>query len=141
MSPPEGAELLALMDLNMVACYRADTSATPGGEVVEAPGLVMFRTPLGRLSTNMAIVTGDIEASAVRELTAAMYRPTGSPFSIWTREHADGALEPALQALGFHHIHREPGMVFLPGAGPAVLRPSALSVRPVRDDDDRAAYA
>jgi ribosomal protein S18 acetylase RimI-like enzyme len=140
MSSPDGAELLALMDLNMVACYRADTSATPGGEVVEAPGLVMFRTPLGRISTNMAIVTGAIEAPAIRALTAEMYRPTDSPFSVWTREHADSALEPALHELGFHQIHREPGMVFVPGAGPAVPPPPGVTIRAVRDDAERAEY-
>src|SRR5262245_37809235 len=102
MSPPEGEELLSLMDRNMVACYRADTSATPGGEVVEIPGLALFRTPLGRISTNMAIVTGPIDASEICAQTAAMYRPTESPFSLWTREHADAALEPALRACGFH---------------------------------------
>src|SRR6266850_7275621 len=140
MSPPEGTELLTLMDLNMVACYRADTRATPGGEVVDVPGLTMFRTPLGRLSTNMAIVTGDIDARAIRELTAAMYRPNESPFSVWTREHADTALEPALHELGFHQIHREPGMVFVPGAGPAIAPPPAVTIRPVREDAERAEY-
>ena len=139
-SPPEGAELLALMDLNMVACYRADTRATPGGEVVEAPGLVMFRTPLGRVSTNMAIVTGPIDAAAIRALTLEMYRPTGTPFSVWTREHADGALEVGLHALGFQQIHREPGMVFVPGAGAAVTPPPDVTIRPVLDDAERVEY-
>jgi hypothetical protein len=140
MSLPESAELLALMDLNMVACYRADTDATPGGAVVDAPGLVMFRTPLGRISTNMAIVTGAIAAPAIRELTAEMYGPTESPFSVWTREHADGSLEPALRELGFHEIHREPGMVFVPGAGPSIPPPPGVSIRPVRDDAGRMEY-
>ena len=140
MFPPERAEVLALMDLNMVASYRADTRATPGGEVVEVPGLVMFRTPLGRVTTNMAIVTGDIEAGSIRALTAEMYHPTDSPFSVWTREHADTALEPALNRLGFHQIHREPGMVFLPGAGPSVPPPPGVTIRPVREDAERAEY-
>jgi GNAT superfamily N-acetyltransferase len=140
MPPPEGAELLALMDLNMVACYRADTRATPGGEVVEVPGLAMFRTPLGRVGTNMAIVTGPIGAPAIRELTAEMYGPTESAFSVWTREHADAALEPALHELGFHQIHREPGMVFVPGAGPAVAPLPGVTIRPLHDDAERAEY-
>jgi hypothetical protein len=140
MSAPDDAALLALMDLNMVACYRADTCATPGGEVVDVPGLTLFRTPLGRISTNMAIVTGPVDVRTIRELTAETYGPTGSPFTVWTREHADGALEPALGELGFHQIHREPGMVFVRGAGPAVPPPPGVTVRAVQDDADRAAY-
>jgi GNAT superfamily N-acetyltransferase len=116
VSPLERAQLLASMDANMVAVYSADTRATPGGAVVETPGLVMCRTPRGTVATNMAIVTGPIDAPTVRERTVAFYGPTGSPFSVWTREHADAGLELELGALGFHPIHREPGMTFLPGA-------------------------
>src|SRR5207247_758593 len=57
VSLPERAELLALMDANMVAVYAADTRATPGGAVAETPGLVMCRTPHGTVATNLAILS------------------------------------------------------------------------------------
>jgi hypothetical protein len=141
VSPPERSELLALMDANMVAVYTADTRATPGGAVAETPGLVMCRTPHGTVATNMAIVTGPIDAPTIRARTRAFYGPTDSPFSVWTREHADARLEAELGAHGFHPIHREPGMVFLPGAGrPAPPAPDA-SILPVTDEAGRVEYA
>ena len=140
VSPLERAQLLASMDANMVAVYSADTRATPGGAVVETPDLVMCRTPRGTVATNMAIVTGPIDAPTVRERTVAFYGPTGSPFSVWTREHADAGLELELGALGFHPIHREPGMTFLPGAERPAPPPREIDIRPVTDDAGRADY-
>src|SRR5439155_1149139 len=141
VSLPGRAELLALMDANMVAVYAADTRATPGGAVAETPGFVMCRTPHGTVATNMAIVTGRIDAPTIRARTRAFYGPTGSPFSVWTREHADRGLEAELGALGFHPIHREPGMTFLPGAGRPAPPPPEVTIRPVTDDAGRAGYA
>src|SRR2546425_8806068 len=132
VSPPERTELLALMDANMVAVYAADTRATPGGAVVETPGLVMCRTPHGTVATNMAIVTGPLDAPTVRARTLAFYGPSGSLFSVWTREHADAGLEGELGTLGFHPIHREPGMAFLPGAGRPAPPPPRATIRPVK---------
>ena len=141
MSPPERAELLALMDANMVAVYVADTRATPGGAVAETPGLVMCRTPHGTVATNMAIVTGRTDAPTLRARALAFYGPTDSPFSVWTREHADAGLEADLGASGFHPIHREPGMALLPGAGRPPPPPPGVAIRPVTDDAGRADYA
>jgi len=140
MPLPHGDELLTLMDLNMVAMYDADTRATPGGEVAEAPGLVMCRTPRGTVASNMAIVTGPIDARTVRELTDHLYRRAESPFSVWTREHADARLEAGLRELGFHQIHREPGMTFTPGAARPGRTPSEIMIRPVTDDAGREDY-
>jgi hypothetical protein len=140
VTPPERAELLALMDANMAAVYATDTRATPGGTVAEAPGLIMCRTPRGTVATNMAIVTGPIYAETVRARSLAFYRPTGSPFSVWTREHADAGLDVELGALGFHPVHREPAMAFLPGAGRPRVPPREIVIRAVTDDAGRADY-
>ena len=140
MRSTEETELLAAMDRNLVAVYRADIEATPGGRVTDAPGVVMFRTPHGTLATNMAIVTGPIAAGTILELTRRAYAPNGQ-FAVWTREHADEALAAELPAFGFHQIHREPGMVFLPGAGTPAESPSDVTIRPVTDEAGRAAYS
>src|SRR5688572_11927867 len=109
MPLPPGAELLALMDANMVAMYCADTRATPGGEVVEAAGLVLCRTPHGTEVSNMAIVTGPVAVAGIREAAARVYH-RNVPFSVWTRAHADARLEEALAAAGFLRFHEEPAM-------------------------------
>jgi GNAT superfamily N-acetyltransferase len=88
----------------------------------------------------MAIVTGPIDARTIRALTRETYGPSGSPFSVWTREHVDGALEAELETAGFAPIHREPGMVFLPGAAPPPPPARDLTIRPVTDAVERAAY-
>src|SRR5438045_9623281 len=97
------------MDANMVAVYAADTRATPGGAVAETPGLVMCRTPHGTVATNMAIVTGRIDAPTIRARTLAFYGLTGSPFSVWARQHADAGLGAGLGELGVHPLHRDTG--------------------------------
>jgi acetyltransferase (GNAT) family protein len=140
VTPPDATELLALMDRNMVAVCAADTRATPGGEVMESPGLLLCRTPHGTVATNMAIVTGPIEAHAVRALTATMYAGGETPFSVWTREHADEALASELPRHGFHQVHREAGMVFMPGAASPTTRPADIEIRPVVDENGRAEY-
>src|SRR5207237_8539817 len=89
-------ELLRLMDRNLVAVYTADTRATPGGEVLESDALVLCRTPHGTVSTNMAIVTGPLAADTVHRLTNEAYGRHDAAFAVWTREHADAALQPGL---------------------------------------------
>jgi len=141
MPPLDDAELVALMDRNLVAICCADTRATPGGVVTEEAGLVLCRTPRGTLGTNMTLVTGPTSAAAVRAATARTYDPTGQPFSVWTREHADADLAHELRAAGFTEIHREPAMVLLPGAGTPPPAAAGIDVRPVTTDAERATYA
>ena len=125
----------------MVAVCVADTRATPGGEAAEMPGLVMCRTPHGTVATNMAIVTGPIDAREVSARTAAMYAAAGAPFSVWTREHADEAVARGLADAGFSQIHREAGMVYMPGAGSPPSPPGDVDIRPIVDERGREVYA
>src|SRR5262245_21926019 len=136
----DATELLTLMDRNLVAVYATDTRATPGGEVVETESLVLCRTPHGTVSTNMAIVTGPIEPEAIRRLTAEVYGRGDRAFAVWTREHADRALEPALERCGFHQIHREPGMVFVPRDEAPPRTATDAVIAPVTDDATRVEY-
>jgi len=133
-------ELLRLMDRNMVAVYAADTRATPGGEVLETDALVLCRTPHGTVSTNMAIVTGPVDADTVHRLTDEFYGRHDAAFAVWTREHADVALEPALERRGFHRIHREPGMIFLPDDGTRDAPQTDATIVPVTDQAGCAEY-
>jgi GNAT superfamily N-acetyltransferase len=132
--------MLALMDRNMAEMYREMTRATPGGWIVERAGLLVCGSPLGSLTTNMAIVTGETTAEAVRAETDRWFRAAGLPFSVWTRAHADAALEAALRTAGFFPVTETPGMVFVPGAGRRGALPPETTIRPVHDDAGREAF-
>jgi GNAT superfamily N-acetyltransferase len=133
------AGLVAHMDANLVAMWRADVATTPGAAIVEGDGLAIVRSPHGTLSTSFAVVTGPTSVAALEERTAAVFG--GRPFSVWTREHADAALAADLVAAGFAEIHREPAMVLMPDAARPVSPPSDVVIRPVEDDAGRAAFA
>src|SRR5262245_24569979 len=141
MSLPPRDELLALMDANWRAMCRGCALATPGGWVVERPGLVLCGSPSGCMTTNMAIVCGPVSPTAVREETVCHFRDAGLPFTVWTRAHADEALEPALADEGFVEVHREPGMALARDGGRAAPPPSGLAIRAVSDAAGRDAYA
>jgi len=133
--------MLALMDMNMREMYREDARATPGGWIVERAGLLMLGSPLGTVTTNMAIVVGRPDAATVRRETDRTFRRAGLPFSVWTRAHADAALEAALPQAGFTHIAGAPGMVLLPGDGEPMPPPPGITIRAVVDDAGRADFA
>lgn len=139
--PVERAELLALMDLNMREMYREDARVTAGGFVVERDGLVMCATPHGTPFTNMVMVAEPVRAAVVRDVARAVFEPAGLPWSVWTRAHADAAVDADLRAAGFRELMDVPGMVFAPQAGAPAPCPPDLDVRVVADDGDRAAYA
>ena len=134
-------DILALMDLNMREMYREDARCTPGGWIVERGGLLMLGSPLGTVTTNMAIVVGSPDAATVRRETDCTFRRLGLPFSVWTRAHVDTALEAALPEAGFTHIAGAPGMVLLPGDADPPPPPPGITIRAVVDDAGRADFA
>jgi len=134
------ATMLALMDLNMVEMYREMARATVDGWIVECDGVVLCGSPLGSVVTNMAMVTGTVSAAVVRAATDRWFRGPGLPFTVWTRAHADAALEAELRDAGFFQITDTPGMVFTPGAGRRGAPPPDTVIRPVRDHAGREAF-
>jgi hypothetical protein len=140
MALPPRDELLALMDANWREMCCACARATRGGWVVERDGLLLCGSPSGCMTTNMAIVTGPVSPATVRENTTRHFRAAGLPFTVWTRAHADAALEPALADEGFLEVHREPGMALARDAARAPAQPAGLVTRPVRDELGRESY-
>lgn len=134
------ATLLALMDLNMVEMYREMARTTPGGWIQERDGLVLCGSPDGSMITNMAMPVDEVDGDTLRRVTDEVFRRHEIPFSVWTRAHADAALEGALRAGGWTEITTTPGMVFHPGDGPAVAPPSGAEIREARDARDLAAF-
>lgn len=137
----EAHDRVARADANMVEMYRIDARATAGGFVVERAGLVMCGAPSNTPISNMVIVTRAVALATVEAESRTVFGTRGMPFTAWTREHADGALEGALLAAGWTLLTRVPGMAFHDGDGPPVRPPAGVVVRRVADRADRAAYA
>lgn len=135
-------ELLALVDANMAAMYATDTRATPGGEVVERPGLRCCRTPRGTAMTNLVITTARVDAATLARETDRVYRRAGHPFSVWLRAHADEALAAAAPSRGFRELTAVPAMILAPrDAVPPPSCAEPLEIAAVADETGRAAFA
>ncbi len=135
----DGREVLALMDLNMQEMYREDARTTTGGFVVERDGMVLCGSPHGTEFTNMAMVVRPCAAAAVRSALDETFRAAGLACSVWTRAHADRALEDELREEGFDELLTVPAMM-LPNDAPLAPLPREIELRPVGDDAARRAY-
>jgi hypothetical protein len=89
----------------------------------------------------MVIVRGRTDAVSILRETERLYRVGGHPFSVWTRDHADAALEDDLRRHGFFEVHLEPGMILAAAAFRPRPLPQDLTVHAVHDDARRAALS
>lgn len=139
MTPADRTALLAAMDRNMAAMNCLDARVTAGGFVAEHAGVTCLGHPRGTVLTNMALVTGAIDARALHAHAADAFGAAGLPWSVWTRAHADTALEHHLPEAGFFPLAEVPAMALVAaGAEPAL--PAGVVVRPVADARDVTAY-
>src|SRR5262252_10208479 len=129
------------MDLNMHEMYREIARATEHGQVVESDGLVSCSPPLGTVITNMAMVARPVDADTVTATTTRVFGRCNLPFSVWTRAHADAALETELVRAGWIDITTTPGMVLARGDREPPPSPGGLDIRPVVDEHGRRTYA
>jgi hypothetical protein len=136
----DAAERLALIDLNMQEMYREDARAMPGGFVVERSGLVMVGSPAGTHFTNMVMPVRAVDAATVHAEATAVFGAAGLPWSVWTRAHADAALEAELAARGFLELVTVPAMVLETADVSPVPIPDDVALRPVTDAADVDAY-
>jgi GNAT superfamily N-acetyltransferase len=135
----DGTAVLALMDLSMQEMYREDARTTAGGFIVERDGMMLCGSPHGSEFTNMLVVVGRGRASAIRRALDETFRAAGLACSVWTRAHADGALENELRHGGFEQLVTVPAMV-LSNEVEDRPAPSELELRPVTDDAGRRDY-
>lgn len=135
----DGAAVLALMDLNMQEMYREDARTTAGGFIAERDGMLLCGSPHGSKFTNMLVVVGRGRASAIRSALDETFRSAGLSCSVWTRAHADRALENELRREGFEELLTVPAMM-LSNEVPDPAAPPELELRPVTDDAGRRDY-
>jgi uncharacterized protein len=138
--PAEEADLLRAMDLNTWEMMRDMARTSRGSELREADGLTLAAVPRGNAFHNMILVHDAVDADTVVAAAAAFHGARGLPFSVWTRAHADAALDTALRARGFTEWFAMPAMALLGDPG-TQCAPKGLKIRAARDDAGRRHYA
>jgi ribosomal protein S18 acetylase RimI-like enzyme len=127
--------LIALVDANLMAFARHMTRSIPEGTLEERGDVLLIAgddpTPV---IVNSAFVTGAlVDAASVLPAAAAFYGRLGHAYGLWTRAHADAALEAVLPTAGFTLDIDLPVMV-LEARPPAAPPLAGLDVRRVVDE-------
>ena len=137
--PADRTALLRLMDLNMWEMFREIVRLGRGGELVETSAYTMAVSPNGNFFHNMVMIRDAVEIGPLLAAVQDLYGSRNRPFSIWTRPHADQAIEAALRERGFMQIVAMPAMALLGDPGTR-CEPEGLEIRPVTDDQGRCDY-
>ena len=137
--PADRDALLRVMDLNMWEMFRDIIRYGRGGELVDTNAFTMARSPNGTFFHNMVMIRDAVEVDVLLDAVREFYVRDRRPFSIWTRPHADAALEAVLAARGFMQAVAMPAMALLGDPGTR-CKPDGLEIRAVTDDRGRRDY-
>jgi ketosteroid isomerase-like protein/ribosomal protein S18 acetylase RimI-like enzyme len=137
--PTERDALLRAMDLNMSEMFRETTRLGRGSELLETPQFWMAFNPRGTHLHNMVMIRDAVDADVLFAAVREFYVRRDRVFSIWTRAHADAALETDLRERGFSEFTSMPGMVLLGDPGTR-CQPDGLKIRPATTDQGRRDY-
>ena len=104
-------ELIARVDANLMAFGRHIASSIPAGSLEERGDLLLIAgddpTPV---IVNSAFATGPpADPATMLPAVAAFFGRLGHEYGLWTRAHADAALEAVFPAAGLHDRHRPAG--------------------------------
>jgi ribosomal protein S18 acetylase RimI-like enzyme len=127
--------LIELVDANLIAFARHMATSIPAGTLEEREHVLLIAgddpTPV---IVNSAFATGrSADPGSILPVAAAFYGRLGHGYGLWTRAHADAALEALLPAAGFTLEIDLPVMVL--EARPAqVPAPAGAQVRRVVDE-------
>lgn len=132
-------DLLRRMDLNMWEMFREIVRLGRGSELYETPQVTMAASPRGTPFHNMVMVRDAVDVDVLFDAIREFYVRRGRVFSVWTRAHADAALEDVLRARGFTEFTAMPGMALLRDPGTR-CEPPGLKIRPATTDAGRQDY-
>ena len=127
--------LIELVDANLMAFARHMATSIPAGTLEERGDVLLIAgddpTPV---IVNSAFATGpSADPGSILPAAAAFYGRLGHGYGLWTRAHADAALEAVLPAAGFTLDIDLPVMV-LEARPAAVPAPAGAQVRRVADE-------
>ena len=128
-------DLIRLVDANLVEYGRFMARATPGGAAEERAGalLVSGTTPTPVIVNSAFMTEAAVDPGAVLPAAATFFRTRGHGYGIWTRGHADAALDAVLPDAGFEIAIELPVMV-LDGRPQERPAPPAVEIDPVVDE-------
>jgi ribosomal protein S18 acetylase RimI-like enzyme len=146
----DDARLIAMVDANLVAFARHLARSIPTGALEERDDVLLIAgDEPSAVIVNSAFALGvGGEAGSILPAAAAFFGPRGHGYGIWTRAHADAALEAVLPTAGFSLDVDLPVMVLEERPLPAPA-PGGVVVRQVVDEAgvedfrtaDRAGFA
>jgi ribosomal protein S18 acetylase RimI-like enzyme len=142
--------LIAMVGANLAAFARHLASSTPAGSFEERRDVLLIAgdEPTAVI-VNSAFVTGAAaDPASILPAAAAFFGRRGHEYGIWTRAHADAALEAILPTAGFTLDIDLPVMVLEARPGP-LTAPAGAEIRQVVDEAgvedfraaDRAGFA
>lgn len=126
--------LIAMVDANLMAFARNLASSTPAGALEERGDVLLIAgDEPSAVIVNSAFTTGTAgDPASILPAAAAFFGRRRHEYGLWTRAHADAALEAVLPAAGFTVDIDLPVMVL--EARPAVVQPPAgVDIRQVFD--------
>ena len=152
------ASLIARVDANLVAFGRHLASRAPGGGLEERGDVLLVAgdDPTPVIVNSAFTIGADPDPASILPAAAAFFGRRGHGYGLWTRAHADAALEAVLPAAGFVTVITLPVMVLEARPTPRPAPPGAEIQRVVdlagvedfrvadragfaSDDEDRAA--
>lgn len=126
--------LIALVDANLVAFARHLASSTPAGALEERDDVLLIAgdEPSAAIVNSAFAIGPRGDPASILPAAAAFFGRLGHGYGLWTRAHADRALEAVLPTAGFELVVDLPVMVLesRPAEAPA---PAGAEIRPVVD--------
>jgi GNAT superfamily N-acetyltransferase len=131
------AELIERLDCSTVRSFASLSEHVPGARVIRQDGLVLVigTDPSPVIVNTILPENRDVRLPAVAA-AVDVYAAIGHVPSLFTRDHADAALQEALGAAGWRLLLPLPGMVLEQRPAREAV-PAGVTIHPVRTEADR----
>jgi ribosomal protein S18 acetylase RimI-like enzyme len=142
MTVPDAAEMLRLVDQNLREGYRQLVALAPGGEMLDADGVlcVANRSPSPVIVNTAFRTDPSVAADIALERIDAFYTVRAHGYSVYVADHGDADLAAAASSLGLEQVVELPAMVL--DATPAPGSPGpGVTVQQVVDRAGCSAFA
>jgi ribosomal protein S18 acetylase RimI-like enzyme len=129
------------LDDAVAELLRQTARRTAGGEVHEADGVlaIIGAVPSPTIVNTILTLRPDVTPAAFLQ-AVELFEARGHGFGLFSRDHADGHLEPTFVAAGLRRVLRLPGMVVEAPLAEPQNRDDRVVIRTVETETDRMAW-